>query len=115
MVRIQSTQHPSHLILLLLTALTLALLGCSSEAEPPSGQSSLAALSVDPTFKEFYDRVGGFEILGPPISEMRVVDQFRVQFTSAALLVHVEELLVQDVRGAVVRLQVYEEVGQPVA
>jgi hypothetical protein len=43
---------------------------------------------VDAAFREFYDRLGGAEILGPAISEMRPVDRYRVQFTSASLMVN---------------------------
>ena len=43
---------------------------------------------IDPRFRPFYDQLGGIAVLGPPISEMRVVNGIWYQYTKAALLMH---------------------------
>ncbi|MDX1437609.1 MAG: hypothetical protein R3335_12400, partial [Anaerolineales bacterium] len=79
----------SNLLPILLFALLAVLSSACSEQPAGSGTSAaLPALSVDATFKEFYNRAGGFDVLGPPISGINDVDHFRVQFTTAALMVH---------------------------
>ena len=57
------------------------LVGCDAPAPQPS-------LTVDPVFREFYARLGGEEILGPPISPVYEEKGRTQQFTSKALLVY---------------------------
>jgi hypothetical protein len=69
----------------------LAMLAIAACSTPPNGTISTQlppGYSVDPTFREFYEHLGGLNVLGPPISEIHDADPFRVQFTTAALMVH---------------------------
>ena len=61
-------------------ALILGLTGCEEPAEPINN-------SVDPVFREFYELLGGKEILGPVISIMYEENGKKLQFTAAALMI----------------------------
>ncbi|HJS28819.1 MAG TPA: hypothetical protein VJ768_04325 [Anaerolineales bacterium] len=69
---------------ILMSAAAIAACGGASD----KGASAPPTYSVDAAFREFYERLGGLEVLGPAISDPREVDQYRVQFTSSSLLVH---------------------------
>ena len=43
---------------------------------------------VDPVFREFYDMLGGEDVLGPAISPLFEVNDARYQYTAAGLMVH---------------------------
>ncbi|MCK5315482.1 MAG: hypothetical protein KAJ53_10180 [Anaerolineales bacterium] len=43
---------------------------------------------IDPVFREFYDLLGGYETLGPPISPLFVTGNVKYQYTVASLMVH---------------------------
>ncbi len=61
-------------------ALILVLTGC----EKPVEQTDNA---VDPVFREFYELLGGQEVLGPVISVMYEENNKKLQFTAAALMI----------------------------
>ena len=61
-------------------ALIMGLTSCDQSAEPSN-------TSVDPTFREFYQSLGGKEILGPVISIMYEENGKKLQFTTTALMV----------------------------
>jgi hypothetical protein len=63
----------------LIIAIFLGLIGCDEPTVP--------RLSVDPTFREFYELLGGADILGPAISPMYEEGDRKLQFTSAVLLI----------------------------
>ena len=79
-----SLQKTSLCILLLVL---VALLGaCSPEPAPPQ-PTVQDQYEVSPQFREFYDRLGGRDILGPPISPVRLEENLHSQFTEAGLMV----------------------------
>ena len=57
-------------------------IGAAPSAQPTSGEM----LSVDATFHEFYDTLGGRELLGPPLSHLFELDGERCQYTEAVLM-----------------------------
>ncbi len=61
-------------------ALILGLIGCNAPPDPVSN-------SVDPAFREFYELLGGKEVLGPVISNMYEEDGKELQFTTSALMI----------------------------
>jgi hypothetical protein len=44
--------------------------------------------TVDPLFTDFYERMGGFEILGPAISQLKIEGSLRVQYLQNAKMVY---------------------------
>lgn len=74
-------------IFLLILSYTLAACGDgSAPAESVPAPSDYPA--VDPVFREFYNRLGGFEVIGPAISEKFPYQDLQCQFTAAALMVY---------------------------
>lgn len=64
---------------IILFALFLILTGCKETTEPINS-------SVDPIFREFYEILGGKEVLGPVISNMYEENGKKLQFTTSALM-----------------------------
>ncbi len=52
----------------------------------PSSIQSPHAQAVDTTFKEFYQTLGGNEVLGPAISALEIRENMQCQFTERALM-----------------------------
>lgn len=50
--------------------------------------TSQEGFRVTPLFREYYDRLGGYNVLGPPISGEFEYEGLDCQFTAAALMVH---------------------------
>jgi len=67
--------------------LTLLLTACAEGMgyEPAQGIVR-SAYPVDPTFKEFYQTLGGEELLGPAISALEIREKLQCQFTERALM-----------------------------
>lgn len=61
-------------------ALVLGLTGCEEPAEPANN-------SVDPVFREFYELLGGKEVVGPVISIMYEENHKKLQFTTSVLMI----------------------------
>ncbi len=61
-------------------ALILGLTGCDESVEPTND-------SVDSVFREFYDLLGGKDVVGPVISIMYEENGKKLQFTTAALMI----------------------------
>ena len=59
----------------------LVVTGCSDSVEP-------IVEPVDPTFREFYETLGGESVLGPAISIMYEERGKKLQFTSAVLMMY---------------------------
>ncbi|MFC1996677.1 hypothetical protein ACFLXI_03595 [Chloroflexota bacterium] len=59
--------------------LILVVTGCKGSAEP-------IRITVDPTFQEFYESLGGKPVLGPAISSIYEEGGKKLQFTAAALM-----------------------------
>ena len=59
----------------------LVVTGCEEPVEP-------ITKSVDPTFREFYESLGGEQILGPAISIMYEEKGTKLQFTTSALMMY---------------------------
>lgn len=79
-------------VLFFLVILAFLLVAC----EPPDGVSPLAPTlasagsdfpPVDPVFREFYDRLGGANTLGPAISPLFSYENLRCQYTASGLMV----------------------------
>jgi hypothetical protein len=70
--------------ILFLAVLTLILVSC----DPPDDLIAEKYPSVDPLFREYYDQIGGLDILGPAISDRFEYEGLDCQFTTAALMVH---------------------------
>ena len=68
------------LYIIILFALILGLTGCDNSPEPTNS-------SVDPVFREFYELLGGKEVIGPVISIKYEENNKKLQFTTAALMV----------------------------
>ncbi len=68
-----------------LVAFSFILVACNvDEAGEPASQS---VIDVDPTFREYYEQLGGIETLGPAISPLFVAEDHKYQYTQSALLV----------------------------
>jgi len=67
--------------------LTLLLTACADGLgfTPTPGWGS-PTYPVDTTFKEFYQTLGGEQILGPAISALEIRENFQCQFTERALM-----------------------------
>ncbi|MBE0695362.1 MAG: hypothetical protein IH586_00400, partial [Anaerolineaceae bacterium] len=52
----------------------------------PSSIRQAHSLPVDTTFKEFYQTLGGIELLGPAISPLELRDNLQCQYTERVLL-----------------------------
>ena len=74
-------------IIFFLLAVPLFSLACAGEmvSTPPAGRGSLS-YSVDTTFKEFYQTLGGSDVLGPAISALEHRENLQCQFTENALM-----------------------------
>ena len=68
------------LYIIILFALILGLTGCDDSPEPAND-------FVDPVFREFYELLGGKEVIGPVISIKYEENHKKLQFTTAALMV----------------------------
>jgi hypothetical protein len=83
----------THLSLFVLAALLAA---CGSPSEPVSragraGSSSLAnegVYSVEPIFEEFYEYLGGIEVMGPAISPLKESRNLKIQYVENGLMVY---------------------------
>ena len=75
---------------LFLAILAALLVSCSvlEGGEPPEIPATTDFPPVDPLFREFYDQIGGLEVLGPAISARFSYEGLDCQFTTAALMVH---------------------------
>jgi hypothetical protein len=67
---------------------TAGLAACKPTNSDRAASVESQVISVDSTFREFYNRLGGRDTLGPPISNMQEIDHYRVQFTVASLMVY---------------------------
>ncbi len=76
--------------ILLLAILAALLVSCNSleGGEPPVIPVLVDYPPVDPLFREYYDQLGGVDVLGPAISERFPYEGLDCQFTSAGLMVH---------------------------
>ena len=72
---------------LLIISLALLLLVACDDAGPGLAADT-GAFDVDPRFKEFYNYMGGQEILGEVISSARQEGAYLVQYTNAAQMVY---------------------------
>jgi hypothetical protein len=78
---------PKQLIFIILLLISFLITACDDPGqmfEPVYPDT----YEVDPVFREFYDRFGGLQTLGPAISELFIVGEVRYQYTVAALLVY---------------------------
>jgi hypothetical protein len=71
-------------LLLLLMGFTVA---CSSGQEPLQTPLSEKVQQIDPTFRSFYLFCGGYDLLGPAISEKIREGNTEVQYTEAAKMI----------------------------
>jgi len=74
--------------LIILVGILMSFAACQNSDTALSVQQSTASdVTVDPVFREFYERFGGMEILGPPISNLVPYQHKQYQYTQAALMV----------------------------
>ncbi|MGW8251119.1 MAG: hypothetical protein ACWGO1_10795, partial [Anaerolineales bacterium] len=73
-----------NLFVISLAVIALVLVSCGPSGDPITDEYPL----VDPLFREYYDQIGGIEVLGPPISDRFEYEGLDCQFTTAALMVH---------------------------
>lgn len=80
----------SYSFFIFLAILATLLVSCTllEEEEIPTVPVPAGYPSVDPLFREFYDQIGGTDVLGPAISDRFSYEGLDCQFTSAALMVH---------------------------
>ena len=75
--------------LLILVVMAAALLASACDSSSIAIESVLASsFEVDPVFREYYDMLGGENILGAPISPMFELENVRYQYTAATLMVN---------------------------
>lgn len=83
----QKERPRSLMMVLLITALALLMTACEE-----SGDLSYALLpeqnAVDPVFRDFYELLGGQDVLGPAISPLFTFNNVKYQYTMAALMVN---------------------------
>lgn len=73
---------------ILLSLIVLASLTSACQDKSPVHNPVLPdSYEVDPVFKEFYEHLGGVQVLGPAISPLFVHDDINYQYTVAALMV----------------------------
>lgn len=73
-----------HTAIIVLTIISLLLAGCGSNAG--KNQAAGKTYEVAPSFREFYQTLGGESILGPAISESFSFDSSECQYTVNALM-----------------------------
>lgn len=73
-------------LFLIMLSLSLVACGDGSSIESIPAQADFPA--VDPLFREFYDRLGGFDVVGPAISDKFYYEDLQCQFTAAVLMVY---------------------------
>ncbi len=83
----RSFMLPKRIILLLLLLLPLVVLACA-DAEGTSNPLLPVVYEIDPLFREFYDLLGGQDVLGPPISPIFPAGSAMYQYTVASLMVY---------------------------
>lgn len=71
------------LIILLLIVIQLSACADGLDITPTAGRQ---AVPVDSLFKEFYQALGGMQVLGPAISSLEIRENLQCQFTERALL-----------------------------
>jgi hypothetical protein len=71
-----------------ISALITLVSACQFPLVEEADQQIVYRFVIDPRFQNFYEQLGGVDILGPPISGMQVVDGIWYQYTKSALLTH---------------------------
>jgi len=92
----------------IIIAIFLGLIGCEEPTVP--------RLSVDPTFREFYELLGGEDVLGPAISPIYEEAGRKLQFTSAILMIfdpNAPESMRYQLASLGIELRVAEQPLQP--
>ncbi|GAP08641.1 MAG TPA: hypothetical protein DEQ80_07590 [Anaerolinea thermolimosa] len=102
-------------IILLLWLVACGPVGAFGPTEP---QIPVSALSVDPLFKEFYQALGGQEVLGLPLSGVVELEGKKCQYVEAALMCFYQNELENSRRYALeglgYRMGVKDDPGIPV-
>ncbi|MGD9093675.1 MAG: hypothetical protein PVF74_12575, partial [Anaerolineales bacterium] len=75
------------LITLMLLLMIVLLTACDQQDVVPDPMLN-ESYEVEPPLREYYEKLGGYDVLGPAISPMRIRDNVKYQYTVAALLVH---------------------------
>lgn len=75
-------------LLLVLSLVMSFLVSCNTGDEEPTPTTPQDAFIVDPTFNQFYELLGGRDILGPVISPVLIENEINYQFTESALMVY---------------------------
>ncbi len=74
--------------LILLLVLAVSITACAGAQSTPLSVQVATDEVVDPRFREFYDLLGGRDVLGIPISPMFSQNGLYYQYTAAALMVY---------------------------
>jgi hypothetical protein len=83
-------RKPTIILFSTLLLFSFAALSSACSSGPATDQQPLleGTFPVDPQFREFYNELGGVEMLGPAISPLHTYNHYRIQFSVAALLIY---------------------------